>query len=436
MRVALYTLGCKVNSYETDRIREAFVKKGAQIVPFTDTADVYVVNTCTVTQMAAKKSRQILHRARRLTPDALIVATGCYVDGCAGEAPEGVDLMIGNQDKKRLVEIVEEAALGRTLLETEQSEEESGSGHTRAFLKVQDGCRQFCSYCIIPYVRGPLVSKEPEEVVSEALKMAQEGYREIVLTGIHLSSYGHKGTLKDPERSETLGSLIRSLNRIEGIDRIRLGSLEPGLITEAYLDEVRQADKLCPHYHLSLQSGCARTLKSMNRHYTPEEYLAAVELLRGQWPDTAVTTDLIVGFPGETEEDFQESLDFLEKVGFLQVHVFKYSKRAGTAAARRPEQVSEEVKHERSERAIALATELSERFAEQYVGTVREVLIEERCEDGWVGYTNHYIRTLVEDDPRIHENRIVKVQMKKTVRKDGEIYLTGVIADGSEYKIL
>ena len=210
---------------------EKLSAKGAQIVPFTEPADVYVVNTCTVTQMAAKKSRQILHRARRLTPDALIVATGCYVDGCAGEAPEGVDLMIGNQDKERLVEIVEEAALGRTLLETEQSEEESGSGHTRAFLKVQDGCRQFCSYCIIPYVRGPLVSKEPEEVVSEALRMAQEGYREIVLTGIHLSSYGRKGTLKDPERSETLGSLICSLNQIDGIDRIRLGSLEPGLVT-------------------------------------------------------------------------------------------------------------------------------------------------------------------------------------------------------------
>ncbi|MBQ7917119.1 MAG: tRNA (N(6)-L-threonylcarbamoyladenosine(37)-C(2))-methylthiotransferase MtaB [Firmicutes bacterium] len=430
MRVALYTLGCKVNSYETDRIREGFEKIGAQIVSFTEPADVYVVNTCTVTQMAAKKSRQILHRARRLAPSALIIAAGCYAENDSAELPEGmVDFFVGNQEKENIPQLVLEAMASRPELEGEFESSQQEDGHTRAFLKVQDGCRQYCSYCIIPYVRGPLVSKEPGEALDEAKEMADKGYREVVLTGIHLSSYGRKGTMTDPEAESSLGQLITAMNEIPGLERIRLGSLEPGLITEQYVAEVAEADKLCPHYHLSMQSGCERTLRSMNRHYTPQEYLAAVELLRSKWPAVAITTDMIVGFPGETDEDFEESLAFLGKVGFSQVHVFKYSKRAGTVAARRPSQVSEQVKNERSERAIAYALELSEKFARQFVGSQRQVLLERPCAGGWEGYTDHYIRTVVKvsDQDALQANQIVQVQLQDCLQQAGEIYLTGVI---------
>ncbi len=436
MRVALYTLGCKVNSYETDKIRETFQGEGAVIVPFTEPADVYVVNTCTVTQMAAKKSRQILHRARRLNPEALIVAAGCFVQAGGEEMPkDAADLYIGNEDKPRLVQMVDEAMRDR-MERTEacgEIREEEPREHTRAFLKIQDGCRQYCSYCIIPYVRGPLRSKEPEEVLAEAKDLAARGYQELVLTGIHLSSYGRKGTFSDPGRQTTLGALIGRLNETEGLTRIRLGSLEPGLITEEYLEEIAEADKLCPHYHLSLQSGCAKTLRSMNRRYTPEEYAGAVELLRRFRPDTAITTDLIVGFPGETREDFEESLAFLRQIGFSQVHVFKYSRREGTAAAKRKDQVPEDVKHERSERAIEEARALSERFASRFIGSVQNVLLEERTERGWEGYTDHYIRTLVTtaegaEIGRLSENQIARVRLQSCICQGGEIYLKGVIA--------
>ena len=317
MRVALYTLGCKVNSYETDKIRETFQSEGVVIVPFTELADVYIVNTCTVTQMAAKKSRQILHRARRLNPEALIVATGCFVQAGGEKMPEGaVDLYINNMDKPRLVQMVNEAMKGRKELETAiRLRKEEVRGHTRAFLKIQDGCRQYCSYCIIPHVRGPLRSKDPQDVLEEVRHLTSQGYKELVLTGIHLSSYGRQGTLTDPNDRITLGQLIQRLNEVEGLERIRLGSLEPGLITEEYLEEIAQSNKLCPHYHLSLQSGCAKTLRAMNRRYTPDEYAQAVERLRRFRPETAITTDLIVGFPGETEADFEESLAFLRQIG-------------------------------------------------------------------------------------------------------------------------
>jgi threonylcarbamoyladenosine tRNA methylthiotransferase MtaB len=340
-----------------------------------------------------------------------------------------VDFFVGNQEKEHIPQLVYEAMESRTQLDGEFEASQPEDTHTRAFLKVQDGCRQYCSYCIIPYVRGPLVSKSPEEALNEVRIMAEKGYREVVLTGIHLSSYGRKGTLPDPEDESSLGQLINAMNEIPGIERIRLGSLEPGLITPQYVQEVAQADKLCPHYHLSMQSGCAKTLRSMNRHYTPEEYLAAVELLRQKWPDVAITTDMIVGFPGETEEDFEESLAFLGKVGFSQVHVFKYSKRAGTVAARRPAQVGEQVKNERSERAIAYALELSEQFARQFVGTKRQVLLERPCAGGWEGYTDHYIRTVVKasEQDALQENQIVQVQLQECLLQSGEIYLTGVI---------
>lgn len=434
MRVALYTLGCKVNSYETDKIRETFQSEGAAIVSFTEPADVYVVNTCTVTQMAAKKSRQILHRARRLNPEALIVATGCFVQAGGEGMPEGaVDLYVSNADKSQLVQRVYDAMRDRTMLsDSIQAAEEGTRGHTRAFLKIQDGCRQYCSYCIIPYVRGPLQSREPEDVLAEVRHLVSQGYKELVLTGIHLSSYGRQGTLADPNVQITLGQLIQRLNEVEGLARIRLGSLEPGLITEAYLEEIAQSSKLCPHYHLSLQSGCARTLRAMNRRYTPDEYAQAVERLRRFRPETAITTDLIVGFPGETEEDFEESLAFLRQIGFSQVHVFKYSKRDGTVAARRKDQVPEDVKHARSEKAIRVAEDLSWQFASRFIGSVREVLLEEPWERGWEGYTDHYIRTLVEEEKTsgrriLSENQIVPVQFQSCIRQGGEIYLKGVI---------
>lgn len=432
MRVALYTLGCKVNSYETEQIREAFIAQGDRIVPFTEPADVYIVNTCTVTQMAAKKSRQILHRARRLRPEALIIAAGCYAEHDAGELPEGmVDLFVSNKDKLRIPEIALQQMRGRVPVQSASKQEENVQSHTRGFLKVQDGCRQFCTYCIIPYVRGPLVSRDPEKICAEAQRLAQSGCREIVLTGIHLSSYGREGTLENPEAGCSLPQLIRRLSEIREIDRIRLGSLEPGIITQQYVQEVRGISKLCPHYHLSLQSGCARTLKAMNWHYTPEEYLCSLARLREEWPDVAVTTDLIVGFPGETDKDFEESMDFLKKAGFAQVHVFKYSRREGTVAAGRPDQVPEEVKSQRSEQAIELAERLSLQFARRFTGTVREVLLEKRNEEGWEGYTDHYVRTIVrlpEENSDLKENQMVRVLLQEAVLHGGEIYLTGVIA--------
>ncbi len=434
MRVALYTLGCKVNSYETDRIRETFQSEGAAIVPFTEPADVYVVNTCTVTQMAAKKSRQILHRARRLNPEALIVATGCFVQtGRDGMSAAGaVDLYVSNADKSQLVQRVNDAMRDRKLLNDSIQAPEEEMKHTRAFLKIQDGCRQYCSYCIIPYVRGPLQSRDPEDILAEVRHLVSQGYKELVLTGIHLSSYGRQGTFADPNARLTLGRLIQRLNEVEGLERIRLGSLEPGLITDSYLEEIAQTDKLCPHYHLSLQSGCAKTLRAMNRRYTPDEYVQAVERLRRFRPETAITTDLIVGFPGETEEDFEESLAFLRQIGFSQVHVFKYSMREGTAAARRTDQVPEEVKHARSERTIQVAEELSWEFASRFIGSVREVLLEKAWEHGWEGYTDHYIRTLVEGEKTLgqrvlSDNQIVPVRFQSCVRQNGEIYLKGVI---------
>ncbi|MFR8087241.1 MAG: tRNA (N(6)-L-threonylcarbamoyladenosine(37)-C(2))-methylthiotransferase MtaB [Lachnospirales bacterium] len=433
MRVALYTLGCKVNSYETDRIRETFQSEGAAIVPFTEPADVYVVNTCTVTQMAAKKSRQILHRARRLNPEALIVATGCFVQTGRDGMPAGaVDLYVSNADKSQLVQRVNDAMRDRKLLNDSIQAPEEEMKHTRAFLKIQDGCRQYCSYCIIPYVRGPLQSRDPEDILAEVRHLVSQGYKELVLTGIHLSSYGRQGTFADPNARLTLGRLIQRLNEVEGLERIRLGSLEPGLITDSYLEEIAQTDKLCPHYHLSLQSGCAKTLRAMNRRYTPDEYVQAVERLRRFRPETAITTDLIVGFPGETEEDFEESLAFLRQIGFSQVHVFKYSMREGTAAARRTDQVPEEVKHARSERTIQVAEELSWEFASRFIGSVREVLLEKAWEHGWEGYTDHYIRTLVEGEKTLgqrvlSDNQIVPVRFQSCVRQNGEIYLKGVI---------
>ena len=388
-RASLHNLGCKVNAYETEAMEELLAAAGYEIVPFGETSDVCIINTCSVTNVADKKSRQMLHRSKAKNPDAVVVAAGCYVQAAAGELLKdgAVDIIIGNNKKKELVSILEEYFQRRAEPESRKDEEhrecrkeqedshviDIGSTweyedlhisrvaeHTRAFIKVQDGCNQFCSYCIIPYTRGRVRSRRPEDVEAEVRQLAASGYREVVLTGIHLSSYGidrremgeadwlessgDSDGSKAGGRGQALLALIQRIHQIDGVERIRLGSLEPRIVTEEFARSLAKLPKVCPHFHLSLQSGCLETLKRMNRHYTPEEYLECCRRLRRVYDDPAITTDVIVGFPGETEEEFARTQRFLETVGFYEMHVFKYSRRKGTRADRMPEQVPEPVK--------------------------------------------------------------------------------------------
>ncbi len=356
---ALHNLGCKVNSYETEAMQQLLEEAGYEIVPFHEKADVYIINTCSVTNIADRKSRQMLHRAKKQNPEAVVVAAGCYVQAAAEElkADLAVDVIIGNNKKQDLVPILEEYFKDKSdsshvieINETHEYERLSIhkiADHTRAFLKIQDGCNQFCSYCIIPYTRGRVRSRRPDEVVAEVRELAAAGYQEVVLTGIHLSSYGVD--FKEEEKKENLLSLIKQVHEVEGIRRIRLGSLEPRIITEEFAQALASMPKFCPHFHLSLQSGCDKTLKRMNRHYTTEEYAAGCEILRRYFDNPAITTDVIVGFPGETEEEFEETKAFLERIGFYEMHIFKYSRRAGTRADRMPDQIPEQIKNVRSE---------------------------------------------------------------------------------------
>lgn len=423
-RVACYTLGCKVNGYESQAMLEQFERAGWQVVSMDQAADVYLVNTCTVTQIAAHKSRQILNRMRRQNPQALVVACGCYVDQkvLKQDPTDGLaDLIIINRDKPHIVSLVE-ACMDLPRSEDSRDFYISSSGaHTRAFLKVQDGCRQFCSYCIIPYVRGPLVSKPLDEAVQEAKRLADSGCREIVLTGIHLSSYG-----TDLSEDIGLADLILALEQIEGLDRIRLGSLEVGLITEEFISKVKGCHKLCPHFHLSLQSGCAKTLKNMNRRYTPEQFMDAVIRIREAFPDTAITTDVITGFPGETEEDFEESCRFVQAVGFADLHVFPYSPREGTAAAMRKDQVETSVRQERCRRLIALGMEMQKQYGAAYIGKDMQVLTEEYDPEQkiWVGYTPNYLRVHVRGDVR--RNQLIPVHIEQVYQTNNGIYAEGV----------
>lgn len=434
LRIACYTLGCKVNGYESQAITELFEKHGFILVDFDQPADVYLINTCTVTQIAARKSRQIIHRAKKLNPEALIVACGCYVDQEKDHGTfEGIaDMAISNKDKERLVAMVikclKEKMLANDQSEVSDIEEElfitSTGNKTRAFLKVQDGCRQFCSYCIIPYVRGPLKSKPIEKAVAEAKALAANGCLEIVLTGIHLSSYG-----REMEQDVDLADLILRIQEIEGIQRIRLGSLEVGLITDAFIEKIKYADKLCPHYHLSLQSGCAVTLKEMNRKYTPEQYEAAVTRLRNAFPDVAVTTDVIVGFPGESDANDQESYEFIKRIGFAGVHVFQYSPREGTVAARRKDSVQTAVKKLRSEKMIHMTEENAKCFYTKYINTSVNVLLEDYNEKGkcWEGYTANYCKVHVSDpDKKLSENTMHPVMIQAAEIEKGEIFLMGL----------
>ncbi len=408
-KAALHNLGCKVNAYETEAMQQLLEKAGYEIVSFKDRADVYIVNTCSVTNIADKKSRQMLHRARKNNPDAVVVAVGCYVQSAAEELQKdpAVDVILGNNRKKDLAAVLEDcfrekresfAAVGQIDKEQEyEALEVTGTiRHTRAFVKVQDGCNQFCSYCIIPYTRGRVRSRTPDDTKREVRSLAEAGCQEIVLTGIHLSSYGMDF---QEEKKENLLSLIRQLHEIDGIRRIRLGSLEPGIVTEEFAFSLAELPKVCPHFHLSLQSGCDETLKRMNRHYTLKEYAEKCAILRQAYENPAITTDVIVGFPGETGEEFAQTKEFLEQIHFYEMHVFKYSARSGTRAARMPDQVPEEIKTRRSEELLALGRNMSLQYRQGFLGKSLQVLLEESIRtEGMsclVGHTKEYVRVAV-----------------------------------------
>lgn len=409
-KIAFLTLGCKVNSYETEAMQALLLAAGATIVEFNETADIYVVNTCSVTNMADRKSRQMLHRAKKKNPDAVVVAAGCYAQTAdeAAMRETGIDVVIGNNQKKQIVEILENYMAGvenkRLEIGKETEYEELSLDtqveHTRAYIKIQDGCNQFCSYCIIPYARGRIRSRKPEDVVEEVKRLAANGYQEIVLTGIHLSSYGRTSYEKLTEESgQPLLSLIRQINAVEGIRRIRLGSLEPRIITEKFVKTLIACEKVCPHFHLSLQSGSDTVLARMNRKYTTEEYARSVDILKKYYEAPAITTDIIVGFPQETEAEFAETMEFAKRISFSKIHVFKYSRRKGTVADKMSGQVDEQIKNMRSEQLMALETSLGETYREQFFGKEEKVLFEESAVmDGevcQVGYNERYVRIAV-----------------------------------------
>lgn len=416
-KAALHNLGCKVNAYETEAMQHLLEEAGYEIVPFTQKADVYVINTCSVTNMADRKSRQMLHKAKKNNPDSIVVAAGCYVQTSEKEVLNdlSVDIVIGNDRKHDLVRLLEEYSLDSVndtvddINDGKHDFEElfidQTKEHTRAFIKVQDGCNQFCSYCIIPYARGRVRSRRFENVIAEVERLAANGFKEVVLTGIHLSSYG-----VDFEEATGLLELIQAVNAVKGIERIRLGSLEPKIVTEYFASELSKLDKICPHFHLSLQSGCDATLKRMNRKYTTKEYERGCELLRKYFVHPAITTDVIVGFPGETEEEFEQTKAYLEHIHFYEMHIFKYSKRKGTRAAVMPDQIDEQVKAARSEKLIALGHDMSKEFRKFYIGKNEEVLFEEKAVIGdkeyFVGYTKEYVKVAKKTDENL-ENQIV-----------------------------
>ena len=426
-RAALHNLGCKVNAYETEAMRQLLEEDGYEIVPFEPGADVYVINTCTVTNIADRKSRQMLHKARKMNPDAIVVAAGCYVETADGgvEKDPAIDIILGNNQKNQLVSVIRDFEQKRA---GKRAEEPSGAmtkkidinhtkeyenliidrteNRTRADIKVQDGCNQFCTYCIIPFARGRVRSRDTQDVLQEVRALAASGCQEIVLTGIHLSSYG-----VDLGEGMDLTALIEAVHEVDGISRIRLGSLEPGIVTEKFAYTLAELPKVCPHFHLSLQSGCDTVLKRMNRRYTSGEFREKCELLREAFTLPALTTDVIVGFPGETEEEFAVTEEFLRQIKLYETHIFKYSKRQGTRAAVMPDQVDEQVKAFRSERLIALGEENRLAFEESWMGREAEILFEEKNtiagKEYFTGYTKEYIRAAVLAD-RDYANETVR----------------------------
>ena len=430
MKAALHNLGCKVNAYETEAMQQILEEAGYEIVPFSEYADVYVINTCSVTNMADRKSRQMLHRAKKQNPDAIVVGAGCYVQTKEAQAlvDESIDIVIGNNKKPELVPLLREyeashrkmACVADINHEKQAYEELSLSRtaeHTRAFIKVQDGCNQFCTYCIIPFARGRVRSRELPDVLQEIRTLAKSGYREVVLTGIHLSSYG-------VDNGESLLHLIEAVHELEGIERIRLGSLEPRIVTDAFAKRLSELPKICPHFHLSLQSGCDTVLSRMNRRYDTAEYEVGCALLRRYFEHPAITTDVIVGFPGETDEEFETTERYLERIHFYEMHIFQYSRREGTKAAAMPDQVPEAVKKERSEKLLALGHRMSGEFRRYYLGRqVTALLEEEFLYDGkryYTGYTKEYVKVAVETKKDL-SNTFVTGTLKTQLTED--VYL-------------
>ncbi len=449
---AFISLGCKVNSYETEAIRSMFENAGYKIVDFKDAADVYVVNTCTVTNIADRKSRQMLHKARKQNENAIIAAVGCYVQAAKDKLLEdgSVDIVVGNNKKTELLELVEQCLKAGSDRDAENAGEtgrntETGSRvavsdvssqrlyedmnvssvmeRTRAFIKIQDGCNRFCSYCIIPYVRGRIRSRDEADILAEIKKLADNGYKEFVLTGIHISSYGME---KRDDAGQTgihnpLAALIDKIGAIPGVERIRTGSLEPGIITEDFIRAISGVRQFCPHFHLSLQSGSDTVLARMNRQYTSKEYYDKVLMLRKFYENPSITTDIIVGFPGETDKEFEETVSFAEKVGFARTHVFKYSRREGTRAAAMPGQIPEKVKHERSERLINLSNRAASEYRELFMGRIEKILVEEEYKLDNVyyqlGHNERYVKLAVQSETDL-TNRLINARVKEKLHED------------------
>ena len=417
-KIAFITLGCKVNLYDTEAMAELFTEKGYEVVDFEEYADVYLINTCTVTNLGDKKSRQMIRRAKRINPNSVVVATGCYAQVASEEVAkiEGINIVIGTKNRSEVVETVENYVDENGVVnnvsdimgekEFEPLQISRLTNRTRAYIKIQEGCNRYCTYCIIPYARGPIRSRKPEEVIEEVKKLAENGFKEVVLTGIHVASYGlDLGNI-------TLADIIEKVHSVNGIERIRFSSMEPLAIGDDFVARMAKLPKVCDHYHLSLQSGCNRTLKRMNRKYNAEQYAEACERLRNAFPNVAITTDIIVGFPDETEEDFKESLAFAKKMKLDKIHTFPYSPKKGTPAAKMKNQISGDVKSQRSKEMIALSDKMNIDFLNNNIGKTVPVLFEDMENGFWQGHTTNYIKVLVKSDENLN-NKIVDVKLDK-----------------------
>ena len=428
-KCALHNLGCKVNSYETQAMQQMMEEAGYEIVQFgKESSDICIINTCSVTNIADRKSRQMIHKARKLNPDAIIVATGCYVESAKELVDENVDIVIGNNEKSRLLDILDsffkeewvknDQDMGK-VRDFDEMKLTRPEEHTRAYVKIQDGCNRFCSYWIIPYVRGRIRSRDVSDILSEINAISTSGCKEVVLTGIHLSSYG----LDKVEDFPKLIDIIEKINEVEGIERIRLGSLEPMIVTQDFVKRLVKCKKVCPHFHLSLQSGCDTVLKRMNRRYTALEFSRCVDILRKYFNNPAITTDVIVGFPGETKEEFEITKEFLKNIRFFEMHVFKYSRRKGTVADKMDGQIPKNIKSARSDELLELDKELSYEYRKQYIGKTVEILLEEEIiidnKPYFVGFTDTYVKVMVENkDNKFLSNEIISVKIKDIIGKD------------------
>ncbi len=430
-KIASYALGCKVNQYESEAIAELFAEKGYEVVSVEDTADIYIINTCTVTNFGDKKSRQLIRKVKRQNENAVVAVVGCYAQTAPKELEEimGVNLVIGTKDKSKIVELVEayQQEQGVCNYVTDIMHERTFeplsiqklSNRTRAYLKIQDGCSQFCSYCIIPYARGPIRSRDPKDVVEEVKRLAENGFKEVVLTGIHVASYG-----KDL-KTVTLIDIIKQVHDVEGIERIRFSSIEPNVVTETFAQEMAKLPKVCDHFHLSLQSGCDKTLKEMNRKYDTIQYRKAVQILRKYLPDVALTTDVIVGFPGETEQDYAQSKAFAQEMQFSKIHVFPYSPKKGTPAAERKDQLQNAVKQTRSQDLIAISDNMAEAFVKAHIGKMMSVLYERAVgENVYEGHTTNYIKVHTKSEKDLSN----VIAQTKIIESDGETAF-GVLAE-------